>query len=35
MKNAVTSGYTLLYSIGEGGMAEVWYAENRLGKACS
>jgi len=35
MKNAVISGFTLLHSIGEGGMAEVWYAENRLGKAAA
>ena len=30
--NNMINGYTLLYPLGEGGMAEVWYAENRIGK---
>lgn len=29
--NAI-NGYTLQYQLGEGGMAEVWYAENKIGK---
>ena len=29
---ATINGYTLRYQLGEGGMAEVWYAENKLGK---
>jgi len=32
MKNTTINGYTLQHLIGEGGMAEVWYAENSLGK---
>lgn len=32
MENTTINGYTLKYKLGEGGMAEVWYAENVLGK---
>ncbi len=32
MENTTINGYTLQYKLGEGGMAEVWYAENALGK---
>ncbi len=30
MEQTTISGYTLQYKLGDGGMAEVWYAENRL-----
>lgn len=30
MENTTISGYVLKYKLGEGGMAEVWYAENSL-----
>ncbi len=32
MQNKTINGYTLKHKLGEGGMAEVWYAENKLGK---
>jgi len=32
MKDKVINGYTLQHLLGEGGMAEVWYAENSIGK---
>jgi serine/threonine-protein kinase len=32
MENTIINGYTIQYKLGEGGMAEVWYAENILGK---
>ncbi|MFV0606931.1 MAG: serine/threonine protein kinase [Niabella sp.] len=32
MEDTTINGYTLKYKLGEGGMAEVWYAENVLGK---
>lgn len=32
MKNQTVNGYTLYHQLGAGGMAEVWYAENRIGK---
>lgn len=32
LTNQSINGYTLLRNIGEGGMAEVWYAENRIKK---
>lgn len=32
MHNKIINGYTLLRFLGKGGMAEVWYAENKLGK---
>ncbi|MDR2913227.1 MAG: serine/threonine protein kinase [Tannerella sp.] len=32
MRNKTIHGYTLKYRLGEGGMAEVWYAENSIGK---
>ncbi len=32
MENSTVNGYTLKYKLGEGGMAEVWYAENSLRK---
>lgn len=32
MENASINGYVLKYKLGEGGMAEVWYAENSLQK---
>ncbi len=35
MQNQTINGYTLKQKLGEGGMAEVWYAENRLGKPAS
>ena len=31
MKNKTIHGYELQYLLGEGGMAEVWYAENSIG----
>jgi serine/threonine protein kinase len=32
MLNQTVNGYTLHHLLGAGGMAEVWYAENRIGK---
>ena len=32
MKGQTINGYTLQHRLGEGGMAEVWYAENEIGK---
>jgi len=32
MQNQTINGYTLKHKIGEGGMAEVWYAENSIEK---
>ena len=32
MQSVVINGYTLQYQLGAGGMAEVWYAENKIGK---
>lgn len=32
MEHTTISGYTLQYKLGDGGMAEVWYAENALQK---
>ncbi|MBO4645698.1 MAG: protein kinase [Bacteroidales bacterium] len=32
MRNTKVYGYTLLHQLGVGGMAEVWYAENEIGK---
>ena len=32
MQNTKVYGYTLLHQLGMGGMAEVWYAENEIGK---
>ena len=32
MQNKTIIGYTLKYRLGSGGMAEVWYAENGIGK---
>ncbi len=32
LENIKLNGYTLKYPLGKGGMAEVWYAENNLGK---
>lgn len=35
MLNKVINGYTIKRKLGEGGMADVWYAENELGKAAA
>ena len=32
MKGKTINGYTVERLLGTGGMAEVWYAENRIGK---
>lgn len=32
LQNKIINGYTFIEKLGEGGMAEVWSAENRLGK---
>ncbi|MCH5686428.1 hypothetical protein LWM68_20505 [Niabella sp. W65] len=32
MENTSINGYVLKYKLGDGGMAEVWYAENSLQK---
>ena len=34
-ENIIVNGFTLLEKIGEGGMAEVWYAENKIGKTAA
>ena len=35
MQNKIISGYTIRYLLGEGGMSEVWYAENSIGKTAA
>lgn len=35
MENTTINGYKLKYKLGEGGMAEVWYAENSLQKTAA
>jgi len=30
--NIIVNGFAIRYKLGEGGMAEVWYAENQIGK---
>ena len=32
MQGKTINGYTLQHLLGAGGMAEVWYAENKIGK---
>lgn len=35
MQNTSILGFTIQHKLGEGGMAEVWYAENKIGKAAA
>ena len=35
MQGQTINGYTLKHRLGEGGMAEVWYAENEIGKSAA
>jgi len=32
MKNKTISGFKIRYLLGDGGMSEVWYAENSIGR---
>ena len=35
MQGKTINGFTLQRRLGEGGMAEVWYAENEIGKSAA